>query len=71
MSNLHDWKKAPRGRVHEYVVCMRDGDTKRMREISDEIHTGNKAIQAKNPGAIARLLGFVKRRVVGADDKTR
>ena len=60
MSFLHDWKRASPDLASEYVACMQTGDTKRCREIRATIHAGNKRAQVKNPGAIARLLGFIK-----------
>jgi len=60
MSHLHDWIEAPKALVDEYIECMNTGDTKRQRQISEKIHAKNKQAKAKNPGAIARLMGFFK-----------
>ena len=60
MSNLHDWQNADKALVSEYVDCLQTGDTARMREIQGIVHKKNKQVRAKNPGAIARLMGFFK-----------
>lgn len=60
MSYLHDWKNAPKELVQEYVECLNLRDTKRARQIQEKVHGKNKAAKAKNPGAIARLMGFFK-----------
>jgi hypothetical protein len=52
--------EAPKALVDEYIECMNTGDTKRQRQISEKIHAKNKQAKAKNPGAIARLMGFFK-----------
>ena len=59
MSFLHDWQSAPKVLVEEYVDCMRNGDTKRAREIAAQVHAKNKLAQKKNPGVIERLMGLV------------
>lgn len=60
MSHLHDWRNAPEGLVQEYVQCLKAGDTGRARKIQEKVHAKNKQAKAKNPGAIARLMGFFK-----------
>ena len=57
MSFLHDWQKAPKPLVHEYIESMATGDTKRCRQIKEQVHAKNKLAQNKNPGLFERLFG--------------
>jgi hypothetical protein len=69
MSHLHDWRNAPEGLVQEYIDCMRTGDTGRGRQIQEKVHAKNRQAKAKDPGAIARLMGFFKPRKESLPEK--
>jgi len=60
MSYLHDWKKAPEELVQEFVECLNNGDSQRARAIKGIVHAKNKLAKDKNPGVIARLMGYIQ-----------